>query len=104
MIAKMVGGVSLLVSMTGSTGCVDGESLSTANYGFRISSPNSTTGLGRVQFIIATANLVTLAPIHMCARVQCAINSMRLVQKVTIIFVNTFMVNVNILLYISGDT
>ena len=55
----MVGGVSLLVLTTGSMGCVDGESLHTANSsGFRISSPNSTTGLGRVQFIIATANLL----------------------------------------------
>ena len=76
---ETVCGVSLLVSMTGLTGCVDGELLPTANSGFRISLPSSTTGLGgRVQFIIATANLVTLAPMHkyfLCARVQCAINS-----------------------------
>ena len=80
MVAKLfysgetVGGVLLLIWTTGSTGCVDGESLPTANTRFRISSPNSTTGLGRVQFIIAIANLVTLAPMHkyfLCARVQC---------------------------------
>ena len=45
---ETVCGVSLLVLTTGSTGCMDGESLPTANSGFRISSPNSTTGLGRV--------------------------------------------------------
>ena len=59
------------------------------------------TGLGRVQFIIATVNLVTLAPMHkyfLCACVHNAATE-RLVQKVMIIFVNTFMVNVNILLY-----
>ena len=34
-------------------GCMDGKSnsLPIANSGFMISSPNSTTGLGRVQFI-----------------------------------------------------
>ena len=51
---ERVSGVSLLVLTTGSTGCVDGESLPTANSGFRISPPNLTTGLGRV----------TLAPMH----------------------------------------
>ena len=53
---ETVGRVSLLISMTGSTtcrpACMDGESnsLSTANYGFIISLPNSTAGLGQVQF------------------------------------------------------
>ena len=58
--------------------CMDGKSLPTANSGFRISSPNWTTGLGRIQFITATVNLVTLAPMHkyfLCTHVQSGINS-----------------------------
>ena len=56
-------------------GCMDGESLLTANSGFIISSPNSTTGLDRVQFITATWGMVTLTSMHWCTRGRCSISS-----------------------------
>ena len=65
---------------------------------------NLTTGLGRVKFITATANLLMLAPVHkyfLYTHGRCGHNAAtkQLVQKVMIIFVNTFMVKANILLY-----
>ena len=98
---ERIGGVSLLVSTTGSKGCVDGESLPTANSGFRISSPNSTTGLGPSPIHYRHSELDNACShaqiFSVCTCSMCHKHTMRLVQKVTIIFVNTFMINVNIL-------
>ena len=83
---ETVGRVSLLVSTTGLTTCRAACMAShySANSRFRISSPNS---MGRLQFIIATVNLVTLTPMHKLYIFDVETHNAatkRLVQKVTI--------------------